>query len=71
MEFDFKKYHMRAINAPDEATKQAINQELKAYYQTLNMEERFAFNTQLQTFIAKEMGRLKTDYEAIKSSNLN
>ena len=35
---------------------------------SLNKEEQHDFNVQLQTFLAREVGRLKTDYEAIKGN---
>lgn len=66
MNFDFKKYHIRSINAVSAEERAAINQELKNFYASLNVEEQEGFNKALQTFLAREMGRLKTDYEAIK-----
>jgi hypothetical protein len=68
MDFNFKKYHTRSINASSAEERAAINQELKDFYATLNKEEQHQFNTELQTFLAREMGRLKTDYEAIKGN---
>jgi hypothetical protein len=68
MDFNFKKYHTRSINASTGEERAAINQELKDFYATLNKEEQQQFNTELQTFLAREMGRLKTDYEAIKGN---
>ena len=68
MDFDFKKYHVRSINAASAEERAAINQELKNFYATLNVEEKEEFNQGLQTFLAREMGRLKTDYEAIKGN---
>jgi hypothetical protein len=68
MEFNFKKYHTRSINASTGEERAAINKELKDFYATLNKEEQHQFNTELQTFLAREMGRLKTDYEAIKGN---
>jgi len=66
MDFDFKKYHVRSINAASAEERAAINQELKNFYASLNVEEQEEFNKALQTFLAREVGRLKTDYEAIK-----
>ncbi|MEA5425780.1 hypothetical protein [Arcicella lustrica] len=71
MDFNFKQYHMRSINAASAEERAAINQELKDFYASLNEEDQKIFNTQLQTFIAREMGRLKTDYEAIKQGTQN
>jgi hypothetical protein len=67
MEFDFKSYQLRGIHAENEAEKQAINQELKDLYDSLNEEEKRKFNLELQKFLAVEMGRLGSDYEAIKN----
>lgn len=66
MDFDFKKYHVRSINAASNEERATINQELKNFYASLNVEEQEEFNKALQTFLAREVGRLKTDYEAIK-----
>ncbi|WP_210422422.1 hypothetical protein [Spirosoma sp. KCTC 42546] len=66
MEYDFRKYHYRSINAADDAERAAINQELKDLYNSLPDDEKEAFNRQLQTFLAKEMGRLKSNYESVK-----
>ncbi len=68
MDFNFKKYHTRSINASSAEERATINQELKDFYASLNKEEQHEFNTQLQTFLAREVGRLKTDYEAIKGN---
>ncbi|WP_174260252.1 hypothetical protein [Spirosoma endbachense] len=68
MEYDFRKYHYRSINAADDAERAAINQELKDLYTSLSEDEKAEFNRQLQTFLAKEMGRLKSDYESVKGS---
>lgn len=37
--FDFKSYHVRAINAANDEEKKAINQELKDFYAGLSEEE--------------------------------
>jgi hypothetical protein len=68
MEYDFRKYHYRSINAADDAERTAINQELKDLYTSLSEDQKAEFNRQLQTFLAKEMGRLKSDYESVKGS---
>ncbi|MHA8053246.1 hypothetical protein [Aquirufa sp. Wall-65K1] len=69
MKFDFKSYHVRAINAADETEKKAINQELKDFYASLDEEEKKVFNAELQRYLLHEVGRLGSDYEAIKQSN--
>lgn len=66
MQYDFRKYHIRSINAADDAERAAINQELKDLYASLPDEDKKEFNQQLQTFLAKEMGRIKSDYESVK-----
>jgi uncharacterized protein (UPF0335 family) len=71
-EFDFKRYHIRSINAANETERASINQELKDLYESLSEEEKVVFNKQLQTFISHELGRLKSDYESIQGmDNLN
>lgn len=67
-QYDFKKYHYRSINAVSDAERAAINQELKELYASLPDAEKEEFNSQLQAFLAKEMGRLKSNYESMKSS---
>lgn len=68
MQYDFRKYHYRSINAANDAERAAINQELKDLYASLPDDQKEDFNQQLQTFLAKEMGRLKSDYESVKGS---
>ncbi|WP_026997963.1 hypothetical protein [Flectobacillus major] len=65
-EFNFKQYHIRSMNAGSAEERAAINQELKDFYASLSEEDQKSFNEQLQTFLVKEMGRLRSDYEAIK-----
>ncbi|MFD2932497.1 hypothetical protein [Spirosoma flavum] len=65
-QYDFRKYHYRSINAATNAERAAINQELKDIYASLSDAEKDEFNSQLQTFLAKEAGRLKSDYESVK-----
>jgi uncharacterized protein (DUF2267 family) len=65
-QYDFRKYHYRSINAATDVERTAINQELKDLYASLPDAEKEEFNRQLQTFLAKEMGRLKSDYESVK-----
>lgn len=64
--YDFKAYHIRSINAATADERAAINAELKALYAGLPEAEQENFNRQLQTFLAKEVGRLKSDYEAVR-----
>lgn len=66
MEYDFKKYHYRSMNAVDDAERAAINQELKDLYDSLAKEDQADFNQQLQAFLAKEMGRIKSSYESVR-----
>ena len=68
MQYDFRKYHYKSINAANDAERAAINQELKDLYESLPEEEKDEFNRQLQTFLAKEMGRLKSNYESVKGN---
>ena len=64
--FDFKRYHIRSINAASGEERAAINQELKDLYASLSEEDQKDFNEQLQKFIAAERVRLKSDMEAVK-----
>ncbi len=65
-DYNFRRYHIRSINAPTDADRAAINQELKEVYAALSDEEKDAFNRQLQVFLSTEMGRIKSNYESIK-----
>lgn len=65
-QYDFRRYHIRAINAATDAERTAINQELKETYASLSDNEKGEFNRQLQAFLAKEAGRIKSDYESVK-----
>lgn len=64
--FDFRRYHIRSINAASDAERVAINQELKDLYASLSDAEKDVFNQQLQLFLSKEVGRIKSDYESVK-----
>lgn len=68
-QYDFRRYHIRSINAADDAERATINQELKDLYASLPDAEKDEFNRQLQAFLATEMGRIKSDYESVKRSN--
>ncbi len=65
MEFDFKRYHIRSMNAADAAERAVINQELKDRYSQLSSEDKKLFNEQLQNFMTKEVSRIKSDYESV------
>jgi hypothetical protein len=70
--FDFKKYHVRAMNASSEAEKVAINQELKDFYDTLSTTDKEAFNEGLQGFLVSEYSKIKSVYDGVKAGdNLN
>ena len=66
--FDFRKYHVRSINAANEAEKAAINQELKDLYESLSEADKIEFNEQLQMFLMNQYKTLGTDYQAVKDS---
>jgi hypothetical protein len=70
MQFDFRKYHVRSINAANKAEKEAINQELKDLYESLSAEEKVVFNEQLQAFLMNQYKTLGTDYQAVKDSGV-
>ncbi len=69
IDFDFKRFHLRSINAASPEEVAAINQELKDLYASLSEEDKVVFNQQLQKFLAKEVGRLKSDYESVTGVN--
>lgn len=67
--FDFKRYHIRSINAASGEERAAINQELRDLYASLPEEEQREFNEQLQKFLATERARQKSDLEAIRGTD--
>ena len=69
MQYNFRRYHIRSINAADDAERATINQELKDLYASLHDAEKDEFNRQLQAFLATEMGRIRSDYESVKGGN--
>ena len=68
MPFDFRKFHVRSINAASDAERQAINQELKAVYAALDETEKVQFNEELQRFLVGQYKTLSDDYQAVKNS---
>jgi hypothetical protein len=66
MNFDFRKYHVRAINAQSEAEKAAINQELKDLYGALSEEDKKVFNVELQKFLMTQYKSIGDEYESLK-----
>ena len=67
-EFDFKRFHIRSMNASD-AERAEINLELKALYESLSEDDKKDFNIQLQKFLSSEVGRIKSDYESVHGLN--
>ncbi|MCF0056553.1 hypothetical protein [Dyadobacter sp. CY356] len=67
-DFDFKRFHIRSMNASGEE-RAAINQELKDLYASLSEEDKTVFNEQLQKFLISETARVKSDYESIHGLN--
>lgn len=68
MTFDFRKYHVRAINAHSEAEKAAINQELKELYETLSEDNKKVFNEELQKFLMSQYKAIGDEYQALKDT---
>lgn len=66
MNFDFRKYHVRAINAQNEAEKAAINQELKDLYDSLSEDDKKVFNEELQKFLMSQYKTIGDEYQALK-----
>jgi hypothetical protein len=71
MNFDYKKYQMRAANAATNEEKLAINQELKDLYASYSDEEKKAFDIGLDEFLKKEKNILEAQYQAVMNQNLN
>lgn len=69
VEFDFKRYHIRSMNAGSDEERALINQELKDLYASLSVEEQGEFNKQLQTFLTTQVARIKSDYESVHGLN--
>ncbi|MDP1813731.1 MAG: hypothetical protein Q8K92_04720 [Leadbetterella sp.] len=69
--FDFKKYHVRAMNASSESEKLAINKELKDYYNDLEESDKAIFNEELQSFLIKEMANIKSVYDGATGQTEN
>ena len=67
MKFNFKSYHIRAINAASSAEKLAINQELKDLYASLNEEDKIIFNQELQVFLEREAAALESALDGAAS----
>lgn len=65
-DFNFKDFHIRSINAANDAERAAINQELKDIYASLSEEEKVAFNEQLQQFLVRQYKAIGDEYEALK-----
>jgi hypothetical protein len=69
--FDFKKYHVRAMNASSESEKLEINKELKDYYNALGESDKVVFNEELQSFLIKEMAKIKSVYDGATGQTEN
>jgi len=69
LNFDFKRFHIRSMNAGSDQERAAINQELKDLYATLSEDDKTIFNEQLQKFLTKEVSRIKSDYESVQGLN--
>lgn len=63
--YDFKRFHIRSMNAGTDEERAQINQELKDLYSSLPEEDKKIFNEELQYFLTKEVGRIKSDYESV------
>lgn len=65
--FDFKSYHIRAMNASSEKEKAVINQELKDLYESLPEEEKAEFNRELEFFLINEYKKINDLYSGTKN----
>lgn len=68
-EFDFKRFHIRSMNAGSDEERASINQELKDLYASLSDEDKKDFNEKLQHFLTREVGRIRSDYESVHGLN--
>jgi len=64
-DFNFKRFHIRSMNAGSDEERGLINQELKDLYNGLSEEDKKDFNEQLQNFLTTQVARIKSDYESI------
>ena len=64
-DFNFKRFHIRSMNAASDEERGLINQELKDLYNGLSEEDKKDFNEQLQNFLTTQVARIKSDYESI------
>ncbi|KAA0993995.1 hypothetical protein FXO21_09395 [Dyadobacter sp. UC 10] len=53
------------MNAASAEERAGINQELKDLYESLSESDKKVFNDELQYFLTKEVGRIKSDYESV------
>lgn len=67
--FDFKSFHVRAMNAADEAEKAKINQELKDLYDALDESTKSEFNKQLEKFLVKEYAAIRSVIDGVKGAD--
>ncbi len=65
--FDFKKYHVRAMNAATEEEKNEINQELKDLYVSLTDDQKEKFNAELSTFLVSEYASINSLYQGVNN----
>lgn len=68
--FDFKRFHIRSMNAASAEERASINQELKDLYESLSETDKKIFNEELQHFLTKEVGRIKSDYESVTGMDM-
>ena len=68
--FDFKRFHIRSMNAGSEEERAQINQELKDLYASLSEERKIDFNEQLQKFLTTEVVKIKSNYESVHGLDL-
>lgn len=67
--YDFKRFHIRSMNAGSDQERAEINQELKDLYASLPDDEKKIFNEELQYFLTHEVARIKSDYESVRGLN--
>lgn len=68
--FDFKRFHIRSMNAASAEERAGINRELKDLYESLSESDKKIFDEELQQFLTKEVGRIKSDYESVTGMDM-
>ena len=58
------------MNAASAEERAGINRELKDLYESLSESDKKIFDEELQQFLTKEVGRIKSDYESVTGMDM-